>query len=377
MQKPLVLNLILSKLFNNKEREYLKTKISRIKPIVDSKCPESFYYLQNKFSKTQKNNWNGTKINMTPKINYNPKNKNRNNKTKFRPLFKYEHDFLTYTRKQELIDVAMQNLNIYNRLNSKKGTYPLNNHLKDYQKAQYYKKNYCKFPSIDFYRTSKNKNENLCSIFNYCTFYNYKTINDKFVSDYMKKTNKIMHKTKSASEMINADKYLEKRTFNFSPFKKKNKDQKIMYQNKTNYVNIRNHLFQNKEIKSEDEKKENIPENDNNKNIIIIGEEGYKDNDEENHNNKNKKDNKVINNNEEQKSMNKSEIIEDEEKNKDIEKKSNNSLNKSLENNNKEDKIEKVEVGENVKNDDINIDSCIIKEGEEIEESIDYEKVKK
>ena len=77
MQKPLVLNLILSKLFNNKEREYLKTKIRRIKPIVDSKCPESFYYLQNKFSKTQKNNWNGTKINITPKINYNPKNKNR------------------------------------------------------------------------------------------------------------------------------------------------------------------------------------------------------------------------------------------------------------------------------------------------------------
>ena len=102
-------------------------------------------------------------------------------------------------------------------------------------------------------------------------------------------------------------------------------------------------------------KKENIPENDNNKNINIIGEEGYKDNDEENHNNKNKKDSKVINNNEEQKSMNKSEIIEDEEKNKDIEKISNNSLNKSLENNNKEDKIEKIEIKENVKNDDINI----------------------
>ena len=92
MQKPLVLNLILSKLFNNKEREYLKTKISRIKPIVDSKCPESFYYLQNKFSKTQKNNWNCTKIDINTnnfkKIRFNQKPK----KNKLKTLYGFDYN---------------------------------------------------------------------------------------------------------------------------------------------------------------------------------------------------------------------------------------------------------------------------------------------
>ena len=42
------------------------------------------------------------------------------------------------------------------RLNDKYySKYNLNSHLKDYKKAQYYKKNHCRYPSIDFYRTNK------------------------------------------------------------------------------------------------------------------------------------------------------------------------------------------------------------------------------
>ena len=59
MQKPLILNPILTRIYDKGQTIYLKTKIRHIKPIVDSKCPESFFYMQNKLGNTHKNNWNG------------------------------------------------------------------------------------------------------------------------------------------------------------------------------------------------------------------------------------------------------------------------------------------------------------------------------
>ena len=231
-------------------------------------------------------------------------------KTKYRPLFKYDHDFLSYWRKNELINVAMENLNIYNRLNSKKGTYTLKNHLKDYERAQYYKKNYCKFPSIDFYRTSKASDSNLCPIFNYCTFYNYKTINDKFTNECLKRTNsQIMFKTKSVSELFNIEKNRKKKTFHLSPFKNKyNKNEEVKSEkNNVKHIfnNVRNDIYKNsgksKDIKKEEDKKEEIPENNENNNVVnkeedninqnnninddIIDENIKKDNENKNSNN--------------------------------------------------------------------------------------------
>ena len=214
MQKLLILNPILTRKYQNEQQNHLKAKIREIKPIVDSKCPESFFYLQNKYNPSHKNIfkrniWNTHKVNTNSfkKINFNSKKKIK--KTKYRPLFKYEHDYLTFTKKEQLINVALENLNIYNRLNSKYSTYNLKSHLKDYDKAQYYKKNHCKFPSIDFYRTSKVNDKNLCSIFNYCTFYNYKAINDKFENEYFKKTNN--HIIKSAVQFFNFNKIKKKK----------------------------------------------------------------------------------------------------------------------------------------------------------------------
>lgn len=315
MQKPLILNPILTRIHRNDQEVYLKSKIRHIKPIVDSKCPESFFYLQNKFSKSQKNNWNGIKINMNTNclknFKFTPKNKKHKLKTKFRPLFKYDHDFLSYWRKEELLNIAIENLNIYNRLNAKKGSYALKKHLKDYEKAQYYKKNYCKYPSIDFYRTSKTNNDSRCSIFNYCTFYNYKTINEKISNEYLKRTNsQIMHKTKSVSELFNLEGGVGRKTFQLTPFKKKikNEEQKYgdnnIFPNKkyTKFNNLRNNICSNsgnnkdikKEIKkqyySEDINNNIINEEDNNI------EQSYKSNNEE----KTKKDieSNNINNNE-------------------------------------------------------------------------------
>ena len=55
MQEELILNPILTKKYINKQKEYLKSKILHIKPIVDSTCPECYYYVKNRFKNTQKN----------------------------------------------------------------------------------------------------------------------------------------------------------------------------------------------------------------------------------------------------------------------------------------------------------------------------------
>jgi hypothetical protein len=109
---------------------------------------------------------------------------------------------MSFKKKEELNDLAKENYNIYQRLNAKCSSYTLNSHLRDYERAQYYKKNYCKYPSIDFYRTSKSNS--FCSIFNYCTFNNYHNINNEFNNEYnRKRSNRTLHKTKSISQMFN------------------------------------------------------------------------------------------------------------------------------------------------------------------------------
>ena len=83
--------------------------------------------------------------------------------------------------------VARENFCIYQRLNSKNSNYTLNNHLRDYEKSQYYKKNVCKYNSIDFYRTSKASS--FSSIFNYCTFNNYESIKNELLNESFNKNN--------------------------------------------------------------------------------------------------------------------------------------------------------------------------------------------
>ena len=384
MQKSIILNPILSKIHKEKQKEYLKSKILHMKPIVDSKCPESFYYLQNKFSKTQKNKWNCLKFDEDKKIK---NSRDKKLKTKFRPLFKYEHEYLTFTKKEELINVALENLNIYYRLNSKKGNYILKNQLKDYEKAQYYKKNYCKFPSIDFYRTSKSKNGNLCPIFNYCTFNNYKAINEKFLNKYAKKTkNHIMHKTKSAEELFNMDKINRKilklpnyKTANNYEKLKINEKNRNIYNKITNIEKLKNNFFKNyeRENRAKSEKKfKNISENKKENSIGLI----Y------NYSNNNYDREKYIYKKEEENANNEIEKNEDDYNNNeninfnDINNKfSKEELSEKIvdfEENTKEKELSKINQ-EEVKSDDIiennnydNKDSNMIKEEEEIEESI-------
>ena len=386
MQKSIILNPILSKIHKEKQKEYLKSKILHMKPIVDSKCPESFYYLQNKFSKTQKNKWNCLKFDEDKKIKYNSRDKKL--KTKFRPLFKYEHEYLTFTKKEELINVALENLNIYYRLNSKKGNYILKNQLKDYEKAQYYKKNYCKFPSIDFYRTSKSKNGNLCPIFNYCTFNNYKAINEKFLNKYAKKTkNHIMHKTKSAEELFNMDKINRKilklpnyKTANNYEKLKINEKNRNIYNKITNIEKLKNNFFKSyeRENRAKSEKKfKNISENKRENSIGLIYNYSNNNYDKENYTSKKEEENA---NNEIEKNEddynNNNENIDFNDINNKFSKEELSEKIVDFEENTKEKELSKINQ-EEVKSDDIiennnydNKDSNMIKEEEEIEESI-------
>ena len=386
MQKSIILNPILSKIHKEKQKEYLKSKILHMKPIVDSKCPESFYYLQNKFSKTQKNKWNCLKFDEDKKIKYNSRDKKL--KTKFRPLFKYEHEYLTFTKKEELINVALENLNIYYRLNSKKGNYILKNQLKDYEKAQYYKKNYCKFPSIDFYRTSKSKNGNLCPIFNYCTFNNYKAINEKFLNKYAKKTkNHIMHKTKSAEELFNMDKINRKilklpnyKTANNYEKLKINEKNRNIYNKITNIEKLKNNFFKNyeRENRAKSEKKfKNISENKKENSIGLIYNYSNNNYDKENYTSKKEEENanNEIEKNEDDYNNNNENIDFNDINNKFIKEELSEKI-VDFDENTKEKELSKINQ-EEVKSDDIiennnydNKDSNMIKEEEEIEESI-------
>ena len=59
------------------------------------------------------------------------------------------------TKKNEIIRVAQENLYMLKRLNEKTSAYNVDKWKKDYEASQYYKRNHCQYPSIDFYKTQK------------------------------------------------------------------------------------------------------------------------------------------------------------------------------------------------------------------------------
>ena len=55
MKHPIILDDIINKKYSKVQRDYFKTKIRFMKPVVDSTYPDSFYFMQNRFNQTQKN----------------------------------------------------------------------------------------------------------------------------------------------------------------------------------------------------------------------------------------------------------------------------------------------------------------------------------
>jgi len=198
-------------------------------------CPESFIFSKSKFNKInyrnniyiKKPDERKENSNFYKKISI---NKQGNNSRKlYKPIFEFNNIHLNYYKKEELMDLAKENYNIYQRLNSKNSSYTLNHHLKDYEKAQYYKKNHCKYPSIDFYRTSKSSSS-FNSIFNYCTFNNYDNINNEFYNEYNKKKGNIyIYQNKNNKERQSKINNFVKNHYKLKKYyedKKKNKESK-------------------------------------------------------------------------------------------------------------------------------------------------------
>lgn len=198
---------------------------------------------------------------------YNKINKKGNqNRIIYKPKIDINYNFLNWYKREELLDIANKNRKIFWRLNAKNSYYTLNSHLRDYEKAQYYKKNYCKYPSIDFYRTSKSSS--FCSIFNYCTFNNYNNINNAFLNDY---NNRIKFRNNKKNK--SCENFTKMYTFN------KERQKKV--------DDIVNNHYTLKYYYEEQKKDDEIEQKDKN-------EEDYQENQKENQKNN---FNKEINNN--------------------------------------------------------------------------------
>ena len=58
-------------------------------------------------------------------------------------------------KKHDIIRIAQENLYMLKRLNEKTSCYSVDKWFKDYEASQYYKRNHCQYPSIDFYKTQR------------------------------------------------------------------------------------------------------------------------------------------------------------------------------------------------------------------------------
>ena len=66
--------------------------------------------------------------------------------------------------KNNIKEIAQENLFMYKRLSDKQPTYDMEKYLREYDRNQMYKQNACKYPSINFYNENKKKNVHSCSI---------------------------------------------------------------------------------------------------------------------------------------------------------------------------------------------------------------------
>ena len=72
-----------------------------------------------------------------------------------KPSFDFRNNFISANKKYEIIRVAQENQHMLKRINERSSFYNVAKWERDYEKSQYYKRNHCVYPSIDFYKTQK------------------------------------------------------------------------------------------------------------------------------------------------------------------------------------------------------------------------------
>ena len=105
-----------------------------------------------------------------------------------KPQYKINKNFISGPKKLEVIRVAEENQFMLKRLKEKESIYNFNQFAKDYEQSQYYKRNHCIFPSIDFCRTQRPKynltDSNKTRKVNYSTGRSYKTFHEYDAKDF-------------------------------------------------------------------------------------------------------------------------------------------------------------------------------------------------
>lgn len=126
-----------------------------------------------------------------------------------------------------------------------KSNYNKNKFIKDYKQSQIYKKNSCRYPSIDFYKTLRISN--YTSSLNYPLKRQIKIINNNFGETKLKNKNKTPYQTLFYSSKINEMNnkknklFLEALNFNI-------KTQKKIKESFESYSMLKKYFFQKDEI---------------------------------------------------------------------------------------------------------------------------------
>ena len=71
--------------------------------------------------------------------------------------------FIGVTKKNEIIKMTQENQLLLKRIQERGSYYNVSEWVKEYEKSQYYKRNHCIFPSIDFYKAPRTDDVNSSS----------------------------------------------------------------------------------------------------------------------------------------------------------------------------------------------------------------------
>ena len=161
-------NKRLSVIWKIKNNEYMINKLSKIKPIIDTKTPESLYFYKTIFNKRKNRELYLKQQEILHNNNIllqkleNIYNTNLREKImKKSSSFEIKRNYISAKKKFEIIKVAQENQHMLKRLKEKCSIYSVAKWEQDYLKSQYYKKNKCLFPSLNYTKLQTTKFNNM------------------------------------------------------------------------------------------------------------------------------------------------------------------------------------------------------------------------
>ena len=195
--------------------------------------------------------------------------------------------------KNNIMDIAQENLFMYKRLRDRPPTYDVNKLLSDYYKNQYYKKNACRYPSIDFFKEKKNFSYDTKRV-NRKVIHNCRTENNYFpkftvTSNFKRNTFEGFCSVKNRKIKERKKKFKD---FNF-------KDLKQLKENKNKNIEKEININKNKENENQqltEQNNSNINSNENNNSKEKISKDlNHKDSNKSNSKSDDKEDIKTKN----------------------------------------------------------------------------------